>query len=107
MSRSYRKPYHYWCGGGSVKQDRQVAARCFRRLENRTLHKVFLQEISPEDYVHPVQYEASFNDRWSWGCDGSAALYDRPGNYALTRAGLGDPTWVEDAWKRIREIQRK
>jgi hypothetical protein len=69
MSRSYRKPYTSWACYSTIKQDRIIAARCFRRLENESLRKVFLSGEF-EEYMHPVQYEARHNNPYSWSCDG-------------------------------------
>jgi hypothetical protein len=107
MSRSYRQPYYYWCGSGTIKQDRQIAARMFRKLENQKLRQL-VKFGDYEDYLHPVQYEASWNDRLMWGCDSDRAyLYNFPNRYALTQLGLGDLEFFEDRLEFFKQIQRK
>ena len=105
MSRSTRKPYAY-ITGGSPKVDRKVAARLFRRLENRSLRKVFVSGEF-EDYMHPVQYEAAGNDPWGWGVDGLAGPVEYPTRFDLTQLGLGDVEWMQREYEYFLKVQRK
>src|SRR5579872_5101602 len=106
MSRSYRKPYFYFAGSPSVKTDRQLAARLYRRLESRNLRSL-LRSGDLDDYLHPVLYEAAGNDRWTWDCDTDRAHLMRVNNRDLTEAGLGDTDWLERSLQLIREYSRK
>jgi hypothetical protein len=96
MSRSRKKPFSYICGSKGLHDDKTVASRCYRRLESRRLRQACIEEEF-DDYLHPMRLEASFNDRWSWGVDGSAGPVEMPpSDFALTQAGLGDLSWL--AW---------
>jgi len=106
MSRSYRKPYYYFAGGQTLKPDRQQAARLYRRLESRSL-RALLRSDDVDDYLHPVQYEAAGNDRWTWDCDTDRAHLMRVHNRDLTHANLGDTEALERVLKLIREYSRK
>lgn len=106
MSRSHRKPYYNFAGGPSVKRDRQQAARLYRRLESRKL-RALLRTHDLEEYLHPVQYEATGNDRWTWDCDTDRAHFMQVHNRDLTWAGLGEPDSLDRVLKLIREYSRK
>lgn len=75
MSRSYRKPYSTVCSAKkSARQDKVIAARCLRRLQNRYLRLNW----KDENFLLPVRYEASHNDVWGWNRDGKQRLQFEP-----------------------------
>lgn len=95
MSRSYRKPFIYWCKGirESHQQDKTLASRCFRRMANSQLRSC----EDWDEFLYPHRYEASHNDRWGWVGDGDARLFSEPSQYLLTHLGIGD------SWRSLKE----
>ena len=106
MSRSYKKPFIYWCKSPreSHKWDKTQANRSFRRAVNKALYYC----LDYEELLIPHRYEAAHNDRWGWLGDGSPFLYDRVSRYLLTHLGIGD-AWktLEEAEKEIESYKRK
>lgn len=74
MSRSYRKPYAAITGVRSAAHDKMVARRSHRRMQNQNLKKFVANSLDWDDFINPKRLEASFNDVWSWGRDGSQYL---------------------------------
>lgn len=74
MSRSTRKPYAACSGKLSAHRDKTFAARAYRRKEKESLRHL----EDPEDYIHPVRYEAAANDVWGWNRDGKQYLHFPP-----------------------------
>lgn len=74
MSRSYRRPYSAVTGCRSAADDKRVARRCWRRMQEQALRDC--QDW--EELVVPKRLEASFNEVYSWGRDGKQKLRFRP-----------------------------
>lgn len=90
MSRSYRKPYASIVGVRSVKQDRTLASRAFRRLTNFYLRS----NPSEDSFLLPHRYEATHNSRYSWTTDGRNRLIRK------------EPKWFSWLWIYDQEERR-
>ncbi len=74
MGKSYRKPYATVTGSNSAKEDKRLANRSVRRLQDRSLREA----EDWEEYLVPHRYEASHNDVWGWQRDGKPRLHYEP-----------------------------
>lgn len=75
MSKSYRKPYAPVTGVRSAAEDKKVARRSWRRVQNLEL-RTFKGDW--DEFLIPARYEASDNDVWGWGRDGKQWLHFAP-----------------------------
>ena len=66
MSRSYRRPFASVCGKVSAKQDKQMAHRGVRRVQNRIAR---LMAENP-DLMMPHFRSCPWNNPYSWTRDG-------------------------------------
>jgi hypothetical protein len=96
MSRSYRKPYSSMCGGGSAKQDKMIAARGVRRVQNRSIREC----RDWDEYVVPHRYECPHNNVWCWGRDGKQRLQTMDHNYF-------NPYWLMSPWDSFWTEEKK
>jgi hypothetical protein len=77
MGKSYRKPYAAITGVASAKDDKRVARRALRRMENQRIRNCKSQEDF-ELLCMPDRLDAAYNDTWSWGRDGSQYIHFPP-----------------------------
>lgn len=83
MGKSYRRPYACIFGSNdSAKEDKKLAARGARRLQNRSLKTC----EDYEDFLIPHRREASHNDVWTWSRDGRKRLQKPPVDLETYRA---------------------
>lgn len=101
MSRSYRKPYSAITGVKSAADDKRVARRCWRRLQEQTLRDC----LDYDELTMPKRLEASFNDTWSWGRDGCQTLRLPP--EPPKNDSDFELRWFECQTKRYKKICRK
>ena len=78
MSRSYRKPYSACTGVRSAADDKRVARRSDRRLQNRALREHAFAKLDWDEFTISVRYEAPYNDVWSWTRDGKQRIEFEP-----------------------------
>jgi hypothetical protein len=76
MSRSYRKPYSSFCGHDP--DDKRVARRGWRHVQNQALRETAKNETDWDEFLIPDIYEAPYNDVWGWGRDGNQSLQKEP-----------------------------
>ena len=91
MSRSYRKPYSAITGTKSAKDDKRIARRAVRRMENQRIRdcKDF------EELLMPERYECTYNDVWSWGRDGKQSLHFPPNPKPEFNPWSTEKDWIE------------
>ena len=87
MSRSYRRPFASVCGKVSAKQDKQMAHRGVRRVQNRIAR---LMAENP-DLLMPHFRSCPWNNPYSWSRDGESA---RNGQMPVTGAITCWQSWV-------------
>jgi hypothetical protein len=104
MGKSYRKPYSAITGVGSAKDDKRIARRALRRMENQRIRNC-------EDFellYMPDRLDAAYNDVWSWGRDGKQVLQSPPvfTSHSWSTEEL-DQTWYEREVKWYQKLHRK
>ena len=101
MSRSYRRPYAAITGTKSAKQDKLIARRAVRRMENQRIRNC--QDF--EMLMMPDRLDCAFNDTWSWGRDGKQFLHFPP--EPLKTNSEFDVWWFEYQTRYYARLLRK
>jgi hypothetical protein len=78
MSRSYRKPYSAITGVRSAADDKKVARRAHRQMQNQKLQRFLVNNLDWDEFINPNRLESSYNDVWGWGRDGKQTLQFPP-----------------------------